>query len=193
MRTATKFQLDPKETARENLWRAATIAAGVILSRKNLKLTRDEWHELHLRIVEKGVVQFMCVKIARHRYNRAQPFYNNVYGCCWSVSPQVIKCYLQEIKRKISGVSLDSPSYHNGFEMLTRIEDTGRHPLDDSERIDERGLLEAKLEHAREKLRETHNRRFYGVSVERLEAALRMDEEMTKEELKETLGLEDDL
>jgi hypothetical protein len=40
-------------------------------------------------------------------------------------------------------------------------------------------------------MRETHNKRFYGVSVERLEAALRLDEEMTKEELKESLGLED--
>jgi hypothetical protein len=189
MRKTKRFELDPKETARENLWRAATIAAGVVLSRKSLKLTGDEWRELHLLIVEKGVEHFMKHKIGLHKYNRAQPFYNNVYSSCWSVSHNVTTKFLRELKRKISGVSLDSPSYHNGFEMLTRIEDTGKHPLDNSEVIDERGILEAKLEHTRKKLRETHNKRFYGVSVERLEAALKLDEEMTREELKESLGI----
>ena len=191
MRKSKRFELDPHETARENLWRAATIAAGVVLSRKALKLTGDEWRELHLLIVEKGVEHFMRHKIGLHKYNREQPFYNNVYSSCWSVSHNVTTKFLNELKRKISSVSLDSPSYHNGFEMLTRIEDTGRHPLDNSEVVDERGLLEAKLEHARKKMKETHNKRFYGVSLERLEAALKLDEEMTKEELKESLGLED--
>jgi hypothetical protein len=99
--------------------------------------------------------------------------------------------FLRELKRKISAVSLDSPSYITGFDLESKLEDTGRHPLDLDEKIDERGILEAKLDHARRKMRETHNKRFYGVSVERLEAALRLDEEMTKEELKESLGLED--
>ena len=191
MRKTKRFELDPRETARENLWRAATVAAGVVLSRKSLRLTGDEWRELHLLIVEKGVDHFMRHKIGLHKYNREQPFYNNVYSSCWSVSHNVTTKFLRALNRKISGVSLDSPSYHNGFEMLTRIEDTGRHPLDLDEKIDERGILEAKLEHAREKLRATHNKRFYGVSVANLEAALRLDEEMTKEELKESLGLEE--
>lgn len=189
MRKTKRFELDPNETARENLWRAATIAAGVVLSRKALKLTGDEWRELHLLIVEKGVEHFMRHKVGLHKYNRAQPFYNNVYSSCWSVSHNVTTKFLRELKRKISGVSLDSPSFITGFDLESRLEDTGRHPLDLSGRIDERGILEAKLEHAREKLRETHNKRFYGVSVERLEAALRMDEEMTREEEKETLGI----
>lgn len=189
MRKSKRFELDPHETARENLWRAATIAAGVVLSRKALKLNREEWKELHLLIVEAGVDQFMRLKIGQHRYNRAQPFYNNVYGCCWSVSHNVTNKYLRELKRKISGISLDSPSYHNGFEMLTRIEDTGRHPLNFDDVIDERPILERKLEHAREKLLETRDKRFYRNAVARLEAALKMDEEMTKEELKESLGI----
>ena len=191
MRKSKRFELDPNETARENLWRAATIAAGVVLSRKTLRLTGDEWRELHLLIVEKGVEHFMRHKIGLHKYNRAQPFYNNVYSSCWSVSHNVTTKFLRELKRKISAVSLDSPSYITGFDLETKLEDTGRHPLDFDEKIDERGLLEAKLEHARKKLKETHNKSFYGVSVERLEAALKEDEEMTKEELKETLGLED--
>lgn len=191
MRKSKRFELDPHETARENLWRAATIAAGVVLSRKALKLTGDEWRELHLLIVEKGVEHFMRHKIGLHKYNREQPFYNNVYSSCWSVSHNVTTKFLRELKRKISAVSLDSPSYITGFEMLTRIEDTGKHPLDIDEKIDERAILEAKLEHARRKMRETHNKSFYGVSVERLEAALKLDEEMTKEELKESLGLEE--
>lgn len=186
-----RFELDPHETARENLWRAATIAAGVVLSRKSLKLTGDEWRELHLLIVEKGVDHFMKHKIGLHKYNRAQPFYNNVYSSCWGVSHNVTTKFLRELKRKISSVSLDSPSYITGFDLESKLEDTGRHPLDFSERIDDRAILEDKLEHARRKMRETHNKRFYGVSVANLEAALKLDEEMTKEELKESLGLED--
>jgi hypothetical protein len=189
MRKTKRFELDPHETARENLWRAATIAAGVVLSRKALKLTGDEWRELHLLIVEKGVDHFMKHKIGLHKYNRAQPFYNNVYSSCWSVSHNVTTKFLRELKRKISSVSLDSPSYITGFDLESKLEDTGRHPLDFDEKIDERGILEAKLDHARRKMRETHNKRFYGVSVERLEAALKLDEEMTREELKESLGI----
>jgi hypothetical protein len=189
MRKSKRFELDPHETARENLWRAATIAAGVVLSRKALKLTGDEWRELHLLIVEKGVDHFMKHKIGLHKYNRAQPFYNNVYSSCWSVSHNVTTKFLRELKRKISSVSLDSPSYITGFDLESKLEDTGRHPLDLDERIDERGILEAKLDHARRKMRETHNKRFYGVSMANLEAALRLDEEMTREELKESLGI----
>ena len=187
--TRDKFLLDPKKTARENLWAAADRATRVLLSRKNLRLNRDEFQELHGRIMLRAVEHFMKHKVGLQKYNRKFPFFDNVYSSVWGVSPDIIRKFVDENRRKISAASMDSPSYITGFDLESKLEDTGKHPLDLDERIDERGILEAKLEHAREKLRATHNKRFYGVSVERLEAALRLDEEMTKEELKESLGI----
>lgn len=192
-KTRDNFLLDPNKTARENLWAAADRATRVLLSRKNLRLNRDEFQELHGRIMLRAVQHFMKHKVGLHKYNRKFPFFDNVFSSVWGVSPPVIKKFVEENRQKISNASMDSASYITGFDLATKMEDTGKHPLDDTPVRDREWEIATKerLEFNRGQLRKYHNKGTYRASVEKLEKQLDEYEEDLKKEERVALGLED--
>lgn len=191
-----RFELDPNESARENLWRAAINAAGVILSRKKLNLTDDEWKDLRMNLVLRGVRHFMEHKIGMHEYNRAFPFYNNVYSSIWSSSYNVLDAFIKENRAKISARSADKAMRQGGeTTFMEMLEDTGVHPLDYVKPSDDPGWrerTEKSLERAKDMAMKYHNKGFYVATVRRLEVALKRDTEMAREELLAETGLQED-
>lgn len=191
-----RFELDPHESARENLWRAAINAAGVILSKKKLNLTDEEWKDLRMNLVLRGVRHFMEHKIGMHEYNREFPFYNNVYSSIWSISYNVLNAFLKDNRAKISARSADKAMRQGGeTTFMELLEDTGVHPLDYVKPSDDpgwRGRIENSLERAKEMAKKYHNKGFYVATVRRLEESLRRDTAMAREELLAETGLEED-
>lgn len=122
-----RFKIDPKETAMENLFRAADYAAKYNLSKKRLRITNEEWAELHRRLVLSTVIYFMS-RLRRGLYDRSVPFFVNVLGAA-RASSYTVKKYLKEIREKLNMTSTDTPA---GDEMGTYgdfLPDTGTHPL----------------------------------------------------------------
>lgn len=123
-----RFKLDPKETAMENLFRAADYAARYQLSRKRLRITKEEWAELHRRLVLASVVYFLS-RLRRGKYDHSVDFFMNVLGCSRAKASYTVKKYLNEIREKLNMTSTDTPE---GDEMGTFgdfLPDTGTHPL----------------------------------------------------------------
>lgn len=122
-----RFKLDSSQTAMENLFRAADYAAKYNLSKKRLRITKDEWAELHRRLVLSTVIYFMS-RLRRGLYDRSVPFFVNVLGCC-RASSYTVKKFINEIREKLNMTSTDTPA---GDEMGTYgdfLPDTGTHPL----------------------------------------------------------------
>ena len=189
-----RFELAPNESARENLWRAAMNASGVILSRKKLHLNEDEWEELRMLIALRGVRHIMEHKIGLHKYNRKFPFYDNVYSSCWGSSPMVVDKFLKSNREKLSLRSSDKLNSTNCFTYISNEVDTGTHPLDYVRPGADPGWrenTEKRLENARRKAVETHNKSAYLESARKIEALLKEDDELTRQELRVECGLED--
>lgn len=194
MRKTGRFELDPNETAKENLWRAALNASGVIISRKRLHLNEDEREELRMLVALRGVRHFMQHKIGLHKYNRKFPFYDNVYSSCWSSSPNVVDKFLRGNREKLSLRSSDRLNSTNSFTYISNEEDRGKHPLDYVKPWEDpewRESTERRLVAARRKVAETHNKGVYRESARKLEELLKEDDEMTRKELRVECGLED--
>ena len=106
------WNIDPKKTARENLWSAATFAA-YCLRRKyvkaGMKLTRDEWQEVMDDIVLAAVKAFMN-KLNRGNVNMEYSFYQNVYSCVYSVFNLRMDHFLRTVvKRKMDNIDRFDP------------------------------------------------------------------------------------
>lgn len=120
------WKLDPKKTARENLWSAATFAA-YCFRRKyvkaGMKLTRDEWQEVMDDIVLAAVRAFMN-KVKRGEINMEYSFYQNVYSCVYSVFNLRLDHFLRTVvKRKIENIDRLEP------EQAQFFLDTARKPM----------------------------------------------------------------
>ena len=77
---AKRFQLDPNQTAQENLWRAAEIAQRYLLKRMRFRVLPDQRRELYDAILLAGVENFILNKVLKHRYNYQYDFFSNVYS-----------------------------------------------------------------------------------------------------------------
>ena len=101
------WNIDPKKTARENLWSAATFAAERLRQKYvkgGLSLTREEWQEVLDDIVLSAVKQFMG-KVNRGEVNMKYSFYQNVYSCVYSFFNVRLDHFLRTVvKRKIENI-----------------------------------------------------------------------------------------
>ena len=101
------WNIDPKKTARENLWSAATFAADCFRRKyvkAGMKLTRDEWQEVMDDIVLAAVRAFMN-KLNRGDVNMEYSFYQNVYYCVYSVFSISMDHFLRNVvKRKMDNI-----------------------------------------------------------------------------------------
>lgn len=120
------WSLDPGKTARENLWSAATFAAGFLRQKYvkgGLRLTGDEWQEALDDIVLAAVRAFMS-KVKRGEVDMAYSFYQNVYSCVFSVFNLHLNHFVNTVvKRKMD--SLDRLDH----EIAQFLMDTAAKPM----------------------------------------------------------------
>jgi hypothetical protein len=86
----SRFQLNPKETAMENLFRAATQATLFLLKQHGFYgLVGYDRKTLIDDCILHGVRHFIEFKVMKHTYNRKYPFMNNVMSSVWSVQGNI--------------------------------------------------------------------------------------------------------
>lgn len=128
-----KFKLRAELSAMENLFEACNAAARYILSRKKLKLSKEEWAELLEAVTLEGVLEFLKSKIGRHTYNRDYDFFSNCYSSVWTVTggKRVVDKYLTEIRNRLNTTSTSMiVGVGDDSTVEDLIADTGRHPLE---------------------------------------------------------------
>jgi len=128
-----KFKLRAELSAMENLFEACNAAARYILSRKKLRLSKDEWAELLDIVTLDGVDQFLRIKIGQHTYNRNYDFFSNAYSAVYSVTGgnRAVYKYLEEIKHRLNSTSTSLVvGIGDDATVEDLIADTGRHPLE---------------------------------------------------------------
>lgn len=105
-----RFQLDPNETAMENLWRAARMATAVIARSHNFWHLWGEYKdEAFERLVLASVEAFMRLKIRGGGYcrytkdgSKKLTFFDNMLSACYGCSSHIINQYMQELKERNS-------------------------------------------------------------------------------------------
>lgn len=123
-----RFQLDPNETANENLWRAAKVATVTLLRKFHIRsFIDDKYIDLFDELAMQTVVSFMHLKIQQRGYDRRFSFFENVYSCCWGCG--VANNYFKTEERNKSLVSLSCEST-DGVTLESTIADTEKHYLD---------------------------------------------------------------
>lgn len=122
------WELDPKKTARDNLWSAATFAAERLRKKYvkgGLRLTGEEWKEVLDDIVLAAVKQFMN-KVKRGEVNTEYhySFYQQVYSCVYSFFNVRLDHFLRTVvKRKMDNIDRLEP------ETAQFFLDTARKPM----------------------------------------------------------------
>lgn len=108
------WELDPKKTARENLWSAAIFAAERLRHKyvkAGMKLSGDEWHEVLDDIVLSAVRGFMN-KVNRGEINMEYSFYQQVYSCVYSFFNVRLDHFLRTVvKRKMDNIDRLDPEH----------------------------------------------------------------------------------
>ena len=106
------WNIDPKKTARENLWSAAIFAAERLRQKYvkgGMRLTGEEWKDVLDDIVLAAVSAFMN-KLNRGDVNMEYSFYQNVYYCVHSVFSLRMDRFLRNVvKRKIDNIDRMEP------------------------------------------------------------------------------------
>ena len=112
------WNIDPKKTARENLWSAATFAAERLRKKYvkgGMRLTREEWQDVLDDIVLAAVKQFMG-KVNRGEVNMKYSFYQNVYSCVYSFFNVRLDHFLRTVvKRKMDNIDRLEPEQAQFF------------------------------------------------------------------------------
>lgn len=120
------WNIDPKKTARENLWSAAIFAAERLRHKYvkgGMKLTGEEWKDVLDDIVLAAVKQFMG-KVNRGEVNMEYSFYQNVYSCVYSFFNVRLDHFLRTVvKRKMDNIDRLEP------EQAQFFLDTARKPM----------------------------------------------------------------
>ena len=107
-----RFQLNPNETAMENLWRAARMATAVIARSHNFwNLWGEYKQEAFERITIATVSHFIRMKVRGGGYRRYTKdgskklsFFDNVLSSCYGSASNVVNLYIKEIKaRRLEG------------------------------------------------------------------------------------------
>lgn len=106
------WKLDPKKTAKENLWSAATFAADRFrekYAKAGMKLSKEEWQDVLDDIVLAAVKAFMN-KVNRGELDMKYSFYQNVYSCVYSVFNLRLDHFLRTVvKRKMDSIDRLEP------------------------------------------------------------------------------------
>ena len=98
-----RWEIDPKLSAMENLFSAATFAAGLFKRsfKRKVLLTTDEWDEVMDDVVLCAVRQFLTRKLGPDgNYCREHSFYLNVHSCVLSIFQDRLDYYMNNVVKK---------------------------------------------------------------------------------------------
>lgn len=115
-----RFELNPNETAQENLWRACRNASASFINKKTLRLTSDEKHDIIADVTIAAVFEFMR-RLRLGKYNRSVSFYLNCWSCAYAKYNWILQCHIEQIKEKISAVSLESAMTEDGKRNMAEV------------------------------------------------------------------------
>lgn len=112
-----RFQLDPNETAAENLWRAVRIATIVVCNRYNwYGLLGSSRVELREEMELAAYCDFISSKVMKHNYKRVSKdgrklcFFDNVISSVWSICTKVADQYIRKVLDvQAHTVNIDAP------------------------------------------------------------------------------------
>ena len=113
----TRFQLDPNQTAAENLWRAVHIATIVVCNRYNwYGLQGNSRSELREEMELAAYRDFISSKVVRHNYKRVSKdgrklcFMDNVFSSVWGICGKIADQYIRKVLDvKAHTVNIDAP------------------------------------------------------------------------------------
>lgn len=106
-----KWLIDPKKSAKENLWDACQVATYFFRQKyaAKLKLSKAEWEELNNNVVLAAVKQFMDQRIRNHQYCHETSFYFNCFACVMSVWSGEVRKLLNSIKKSMDNIDKLEP------------------------------------------------------------------------------------
>lgn len=126
---AKRFQLDPNQTAQENLWRALRVATAYLLSRKSVRIRREDWDDVFDDLVSAGYCEFMR-RFRLGQYDRNHSWYENAYSCVWGKRTFVLRRYIQQAQLRMETASLDDTvSTSDTTTLIETISNEARMPL----------------------------------------------------------------
>ena len=103
---AKRFQLDPAQSAQENLWRALRVATAYLLTHGSVRIRREDWDDVFDDLVSAGYCEFMR-RFKLGQYDRAHSWYENCYSCVWGKRTLVLRRYMQQALLRMETASLD--------------------------------------------------------------------------------------
>jgi hypothetical protein len=128
----SRFQLNPKETAMENLFRAATQATLFLLKQHGFYgLLGYDRKTLIDDCILHGVRHFIEFKVMKHTYNRKYPFMNNVMSSVWSVQGNIANRLVKDMITRYHMNDIASVDFaistQDGFPLYLSYEETLHH------------------------------------------------------------------
>ena len=112
-----RFQLNPNETAQENLWRAVRIATIVVCKRYNwYGLQGNSRSELREEMELAAYRDFISSKVMNHNYKRVSKdgrklcFMDNVFSSVWGICGKIADQYIRKVLDvQAHTVNIDAP------------------------------------------------------------------------------------
>lgn len=117
-----RFALDPAQTAMENLSRAISLAAFLVMSKKYNTSGYDTStiKEIREEIELNATVHFLAYKVRQHKYNRAYDFLTNAISSCWTVASGVFERVNRRVENRHVTYSMNRILYrhHDFFDAI---------------------------------------------------------------------------
>lgn len=117
-----RFALDPSQTAMENLTRAISMAAYLVMTRKYNTAGYDTQtlKEIREEIELNATVHFLVHKVRQHKYNRNYDFLTNAISSCWTVASGVFERVNRRVENRHVTYSMDRILYrhHDFFDAI---------------------------------------------------------------------------
>lgn len=117
-----RFALDPSQTAMENLSRAISLAAFLVMTRKYNTAGYDTQtlKEIREEIELNATVHFLAYKVRQHKYNRNYDFLTNCISSCWTVASGVFERMNRRIENRHVTYSMNRILYrhHDFFDAM---------------------------------------------------------------------------
>ena len=113
-----RFALDPQQTAMQNLSRAISLAAYLVMTRRYNTAGYDSQtlQEIREEIELNATVHFLAYKVRRHNYNREYDFLTNCISSCWTVASGVFERMNRRIENRHVTYSMNRIMYrHHDF------------------------------------------------------------------------------
>jgi hypothetical protein len=128
---AGRFKINPRETAMENLFRAATYSVAWYYPRMgwNRRTVGQDWDDLFGDAVAETVRNFLVSKVRGKKYRREFPFFQNVLSSTWATYNMVTARH-ERGRKAVTGEDIE--------EMIGRMPESSRPVYNCTSKFDRR-------------------------------------------------------